>query len=307
MKKVIVTGPTGAIGIALIDQCIKNEVKVTAVCHKDSKRIVRLPKSDLVKIVLCDLNEMELLPEIVGDTGYDTFFHLGWDGTFGKERNRIWEQIDNIRYTVDSVKSAHLLGCKKFLGAGSQAEYGRKMEKLTSEMAAFPENAYGMAKLCAGMMSRKLCGELGMDHIWTRILSVYGPNDNPHSLIMYVINELILGEEPQLTKGEQLWDYLYSEDAGMALYLLGEKGISGNVYVLGSGTARPLMEYIKIIRNQIDPNLNLGFGKIPYGSEQVMHLEADISKLKKDTGFSVKYSFEEGVRKTIHSILNLDG
>ena len=107
---------------------------------------------------------------------------------------------------------------------------------------AFPENGYGMAKLCAGQMSRELCAKLGIRHIWARILSVYGPCDGAKTMVMSSIRQLLAGESPAFTKGEQQWDYLYAKDAGRALYLLGEKGRAGSIYCLGSGQKRPLRE-----------------------------------------------------------------
>lgn len=47
-------------------------------------------------------------------------------------------------------------------------------------------------------------------------------------------------------------------------------GRSGAVYPVGSGTARPLREYIETLRDAIDLALPLGLGKIPYGPQQVM-------------------------------------
>ena len=81
--------------------------------------------------------------------------------------------------------------------------------------------------------------------------------------------------------------------------LLAEKGTGGRIYPIGSGIARPLKEYIEIIRDEIDPQLPLGFGEVPYSPKQVMHLCADISGLKEDTGFEPSVSFEEGARRTI--------
>lgn len=63
------------------------------------------------------------------------------------------------------------------------------------------------------------------------------------------------------TKGEQLWDYLYSRDAARALRLLGKNGRDGKVYVLGSGNARPLAEYIKIIRDIVAPEQDIALEK----------------------------------------------
>ena len=294
----VVTGPTGAIGQALCRTLLSRSVRVYAVCRPDSLRARTLPKSDNLTIVPCCMEELTRLPEQILEKT-DAFFHLAWAKTTGAGRNDMPAQIDNIRFAVDAVRTAAALGCRVFVGAGSQAEYGRVDGPLRPETPCFPENGYGMAKLCAGQMSRAECEKLGVDHIWMRILSVYGPFDGENAMIPSVIRQLLAGRKPSLTAGEQLWDYLYSEDAAEALCLAAEKGRSGAVYPLGSGHARPLREYIEILRDAIDPSLPLGFGEIPYGEKQVMHLEADISSLALDTGFAPGATFSSEVRKTI--------
>ena len=96
-----------------------------------------------------------------------------------------------------------------------------------------------------------------------------------------------------------MWDYLYSADAGYAMYLLGEKGVSGKTYCIGGGTARPLREYIEANRDAAAPGAEIGFGEIPYQEKQVMYLCADISDLEKDTGFAPRVTFAEGIEKTV--------
>lgn len=104
----------------------------------------------------------------------DAFFHLAWAHTIGAGRNDMPAQIENIRYTIDAVRTAAAMGCRVFVGTGSQAEYGRVDGVLRADTPTNPENGYGMAKLCAGQMSRTEAAALGMDHVWARILSVYG-------------------------------------------------------------------------------------------------------------------------------------
>ena len=116
---------------------------------------------------------------------------------------------------------------------------------------------------------------------------------------MSTIGKLLKHERPEFTKGEQQWDYLYSEDAALAMCLLGEKGIDGKIYCIGGGTVRPLYEYIQMIRDNIDKDAELGLGDIEYGKDQVMYLCADITDLKQDVGFLPEYTFEEGIKKTI--------
>jgi nucleoside-diphosphate-sugar epimerase len=148
-------------------------------------------------------------------------------------------------------------------------------------------------------MTRILCEQKAMEHIWVRICSVYGPYDGENTMVMSLIGKLLRGERPALTGGEQLWDYLYAADAGRALALLQDKGISGRIYCLGSGQARPLLSYIEDIRDSIDPNAGLGVGEVPYAPNQVMHLCADITALTEDTGFTPEYTFARGIQETI--------
>jgi len=333
MKHVIISGPTGTIGMALIKKCISEGIYVTAVCHRESKRIPTFlgENSKYIRIVKCDLNEIKNLPNYLANSDnesdvyggkdiaiwkenrYDVFYHFAWACTFGENRNNIDAQIENIKYTCDSIEAAVRLGCKRFVGAGSQAEYGRSDAPLSSDIPCFPENAYGIAKLAAGRLGRIKAEQLGIEFIWTRILSIYGPYDGANTLVSSVINKLLNGEHVATTKGEQIWDYLYSDDAANAMYLLGEGGKNGRIYVIGSGIAKPLKEYIEIIVNEVKNKISnnrlenedggfapdIAYGEIEYSPNQVMHLEADISLLSEDTGFSPAISFEEGIRRII--------
>ena len=299
IQTAVVTGPTGAIGIALCEKLLRENVTVYAVCRPGSSRIKNLPKAAALHVVECDAKELATLPQKMEGVSVDAFFHFAWAHTIGQGRNDMPAQIENIQSTIDAVRAAKALGCQVFLGAGSQAEYGRVEGLLKSDTPAFPENGYGMAKLCAGQMSRVEAKALDLDHVWVRILSVYGPHDGPMTMISGTIRKLLAGERPALTAGIQRWDYLYAGDAADAFYLAACHGRNGAVYPLGSGQAMPLKDYIIQMRDAIDPALPLGLGEVPYGPLQVMHLQADISALQADTGFVPKTPFAEGIRRTM--------
>ncbi len=294
--KAIVTGATGAVGMALIAELISRGTEVTVLCRAESPRSARIPEHKLVTKVDCPLDKMSTLTL---DGKYDVFFHLAWEGTTGAARNDMQLQTRNVKHTIDAAQLAHRLGCKVFMGVGSQAEYGRVEGKLNSHTPAFPENGYGMAKLCAGQMSRVACRDMGMRHVWVRILSVYGPYDGENSLITSTIRKLLDCEQTSFTGGEQIWDYMYSGDTARAMVELAEKGRDGGVYCLGSGKTRQLREYIEIMRDKIFPDAHLGLGDIPYAEGQVMYLCADTEELVRDTGFVPSVEFEDGIEKTI--------
>lgn len=291
----IITGATGMIGIALID-LLKDNHEIIAIVRPNSSKIVNIPLNDNVTIIECDLSNLNNLnlPQS------DVFFHLGWNGTIGNNtRNNVYNQLDNVRYTLDALQLAKKCGCKTFVGAGSQAEYGIKEGSLSPDTSINPQTGYGIAKYTAGKLSKILAKDLGIKHCWTRILSVYGPGDNDSTLISSCINSILENKQFDTTEANQIWDYIYSEDCARAFIKIADKGLDGKVYVIGSGETRYLKEYISLIRDLINPEFKVGFGNREYNPNQVMYLKADISQLIKDTGFEVKTSFEEGIRKTI--------
>lgn len=301
MRRAIISGATGAIGTALTKELVQHDVEVLILVRRNSERIRNIIHHPLVNIKYCALDELEQIQNETGKS-YDVFYHFAWAGAAGPGRNDMYLQNQNIRYALDAVGAAKRFGCSIFIGAGSQAEYGRTEGVLKPETSVNPEMGYGYAKLCAGYMTRDYAGQLGLRHIWTRILSVYGPNDGSQSMVMSTIHKLRNGETPQFTKGEQMWDYLYSADAARAFYLIGEKGINERTYVLGSGKVRPLADYIRDIRDVVKPGAALAMGAIPYSEKQVMYLQADITELWQDVGFEPQIEFVEGIKLMTDSI-----
>lgn len=295
--RAVITGGTGAIGMALIDELISRNTEVLVLLREGANEESQLPNHPLVKSMYCSLEHIEDLT-IPGEK-YDEFYHLAWAGTVGDARSDTQLQISNIKYGVDAAFLAARLGCSVFVGAGSQAEYGVTDGKLSSDTPAFPQSAYGAAKLCAGQMTRFACRALGLRHVWARILSVYGPYESKNSLLSYAINQLLGGKSTAFTACEQTWDFMYSADAARALIALAERGRDGGVYCLGSGKARTLREYLELVRDKIDKDAVLGFGAIPYSEGHLMHLEADIGELTRDTGYVPSTSFDEGIEETI--------
>ena len=123
MKKVIITGATGMIGIGLIECLLKNNIEILAIIKDNSHRKSNLPVNSKLKILECNLENLKDIE--IQKNDYDVFYHFAWDGTFGNDRNDSEKQRKNIDYTLDAVRLAKKCGCKTFIGAGSQAEFGR--------------------------------------------------------------------------------------------------------------------------------------------------------------------------------------
>lgn len=307
MKRALVSGGTGVTGNALVRELLAQGVAVTALVRPGSPRRSWLPEEDSrLRVVECALGAYAGAAPLVGEAP-DVFFHLAWDGSRGKEktdnRNNMPLQAANIQHAVGAVELCRAVGCPVFVGTGTQAEYGRLDVPAREDMPCSPENGYGAAKLCAGQMTRMLCHSYGIRHVWARLFSVYGPYDGTESLIDTSIRALLRGESPAYTPGEQVWDYMYSRDAARALILLAQKGRHGEIYNVASGNARPLAEYIRELHEAVAPASVPRLGAKSYAAGQLMRLEGDIGKLRKEAGFLCGVAFSTGIGEILSSKL----
>lgn len=285
------------IGAALARELTLNGVRVLALTHEDRAGFTH----PLLRRVPCTLEQLADFTPPEDFLSCDVFYHFAWAGTYGPTRDDAPLQLLNIRYALDAVALAKRLGCRRVVGAGSQAEYGRfpPGEPLRPDTPARPFTGYGIAKLAAGQLGGLYAKNLGLCFTWVRILSVYGPMEKPHSLITSTILKLLKGEQTHFTKGEQLWDFLYCDDAARAFRLIGEKGVDGRTYVLGSGRTIALKDALTTLCGLADPAARAGLGDLPYPENQVMYLCADISQLTLDTGFKPQMDYRDGIQKTI--------
>ena len=58
MNRVVITGATGTIGMALINKCIESKIEVIALVNPDSRRLDRIPKDPLVRVIKCGLDDL---------------------------------------------------------------------------------------------------------------------------------------------------------------------------------------------------------------------------------------------------------
>jgi nucleoside-diphosphate-sugar epimerase len=262
-----------------------------------------------IKIIRADLSNVSAVSGAIAQAKPELVFHLAWQGVTSAFKNDPAQLEGNLSGSLNLFEIVRAAGCKVWLGIGSQAEYGPHEGILTEDTPCRPETAYGAAKLSLGRQTKELCDRAGVRYLWMRLLATYGPMDDERHLIPSVIVQLLRREIPRLTAGEQLWDYLYVEDAREAIYRAAVTPGAEGVFNLGSGDSHSIRSILERIRDLIDPSLELGFGEVAYPPDQVMRLETSIERLRLATGWTPQVGLDEGLARTVewYKGLDLDG
>jgi nucleoside-diphosphate-sugar epimerase len=245
------------------------------------------------------LAQVDAAARAIADFAPEVVFHLAWDGVDKGRRDDPGAHRANVDGSLALLRLAARAGCKVWVGLGSQAEYGPRNRPLDEDAPTDPRDRYGMAKVEACTRSRHLAEGLGVRFLWLRLFSAYGPADHPSALIPHVITTLLRGGRPALTPGTQRWDYLYAADAAEAIVAAAAAPGAEGVFNLGSGRVRTIREVAGLIRDRIDPALPLGFGEVPFGPDPILHLQADIRRLTRATGWTPRTGLDEGLAMTV--------
>ncbi len=298
MKKVVVTGANGFIGTALCRKLAQQGGTVIAVVKNEDENVSALEQIPRLRIVYCDLALFGRLAQFIPDRDIDVVYHLAWMGSAGPLRGDSGVQTDNIRYTCDLVKSCADLKCRKIVFASSIMEY-EIQALMETERVPGRNTLYSSAKAAANHMARTMAGEFHLDYIRALLSNVFGPGEKSPRLINTCLRKLLQGEHCAFSSGEQMYDFIYIEDAVEILAAIGERGVSNKTYYIGSQNPRPLKEFLYELRDQVDPGAEIGLGELPFEGVSLTYREFDINAVKEDTGIVPRVSFSQGIQNTV--------
>ena len=306
MRKAVVTGANGFIGTALCKTLSEKGISVIAVVRNEQENVERIKNIPNLNIVYCDLSNFKNLSNFITDRDIDVLYHLAWVGSAGPLRGNAEVQFNNIKYTCDTVESCSKMNCKRFVFASSIMEYEIEAVMATDTTPGI-NTLYSSAKVSADYMARTIAGSLKIDYIRAVISNIYGPWELSPRLINTSIRKMLNGEHCSFSVGEQIYDFIYIDDAAKSFIAIGEKGVSNRAYYIGSQNPKPLKEFLLEMKNVIDPTIEIGLGELPFNGVSLTYKEFDIHAVKNDTGYVPSVSFAEGIKNTADWIREVDG
>lgn len=304
MEKVIITGADGFVGSYTVNYFLEHGKSVLALdVGMVPRRLQPHPNLDYKQ---CDITDTQKMLDSIKHGKYDTFIHFAWVGSAGPERMDYNLQMQNALNTVECLKAAKELGCGRFLCSGSIMEY--EVEAAIHAQGSRPGMGYiyGMGKHIAHCMCKSVAANNGIDLLWPMITNAYGVGELSPRFVNTTLRKIINGEPLQFTSATQNYDFVYVTDVAKAIYLVAEKGVPFCEYLIGSGNARPLREFILEMVAACGPDSKPLFGDIPFTGTNMPLTTFGIDAIRKDCGFEIEVSFAEGTKRTMVWLKSLD-
>ncbi len=301
--KVFVTGASGFIGSYLVKELVESDHQLLCL-KRNTSDLFRL--GDFTeKVTWVDTtddwnrNFMEFQPEAV--------FNLAWDGVSSADRV-IWAmQVHNIELQQELLDLSLECGVKKFIGIGSQSEYGDFEGAVDEQFPINPKTAYAAAKVASLDLLKCFCEINHIEWFWFRLFPLYGPYESDRWLIPSLIKTMCTSDSMDLTPGEQRLPYLYVGECAKAIASALMADDKSGVYNVCADNPQPLKDLVTMIKNKVNPDFKLNFGALNYRFGQSMYMGSNSEKLATELYTIDTSCFEKRINETINYFLEIYG
>ena len=301
--KILITGGAGFIGSAIVPTLQKsgNEIFVYDNLSFGNREFINMIDDD--HFILADILDFTELKYSMKKINPEVIIHLAAIHFIPYCNKHPFESADvNIRGTMnilEAVKTSKNL--KKIIFASTAAVYPIYDEAVSEEHELLPLDIYGLSKLTGESLCKKFQLETGIDTIVCRFFNAFGPNEtNPH-LIPEIENQLRVGKRTiELGNLTPKRDFIHTYDMAEAIKsLINLKDVGYDVFNLGRGIEYAVTEVVDAFSKILNEKVEINVAQERVRKVERMHLLADVSKLKKRTGWKPKHNLEEGINDLI--------
>lgn len=311
MTKILVTGGAGFIGSNFVRYMI-NKYPDYEIINLDSltycgnlENLKDIESHENYSFIKGNITDKELVSSIINDCDYVVNFaaesHV--DRSIKDPEIFIKSNVLGTQVLLNASREANI---EKYLQISTDEVYGSlgKEGYFREDTPLQPNSPYSASKASADMIVRSYHNTFGMNVNITRCSNNYGPYQFPEKLIPLMIsNALEKKPLPVYGDGKNIRDWLHVYDHCTAIDLVLHDGKIGEVYNIGGNNEKENIEIVKLILSELERDESL----IKFVEDRLGHdrrYAIDSSKIQNELGWKPKYTFDRGIKETIHWYLD---
>jgi len=325
-KTVLVTGGCGFIGVNFVrllletqeDWKVVNLDKLTYAGNLQSlEDVSKHPNYHFVKGDICDKG---LIDALFSQHRIDTVVHFAAESHVDRSITGPAEFIQtNIFGTFTLLETARKHwpanggapdSCR-FLHVSTDEVFGSLGDSgfFTEETCYDPRSPYSASKASSDHLVRAYFHTYGLPVLITNCSNNYGPYQFPEKLIPLVLNNALQGKElPVYGDGGNIRDWLYVRDHCEAIARVVQRGVIGESYNIGGHNEKKNLQVVELLCDMLDEKVGkLDSGKprrelITFVKDRLGHdrrYAIDAVKIDRELGWTPKFTFEQGIDKTV--------
>ena len=330
---ILITGGAGFIGANLIKNLLKTTdhsvINIDKLSFSFNLKLFddldqkQLQRYSFFKLDLCDFN---YLSKVISTSEPDLIMHLAAESHVDKSIDDPSIFVDsNIVGTKNLLEAARIFYRKlssekkakfRFHHISTDEVFGSlgKNGKFNEYSPYSPKSPYSASKAASDHLVRAWFHTYNLPTVISNCSNNFGPLQYPEKLIPKVILNA-LNQNPIEIYGDGLniRDWIYVEDHVEALKKILFSSKPGKTYCIGGSSEKSNIEVVNIICNELDIVCPIGYSYkklIKYVKDRPGHdyrYAIDSSNIRNDLNWRPKFTFEEGIIKTINWYLkNID-
>ncbi|MFO8015461.1 MAG: dTDP-glucose 4,6-dehydratase [Phycisphaerae bacterium] len=307
MPTCVVTGGAGFIGssfvrLALADRPDLHVVTVDLLTYAGNLENLASVPQDRHTFVRADITDPEAMRQAV-PAGADALVN------FAAETHVDRSILGPLAFVRTNVTGTQVLldvarerGVGRFLQVSTDEVYGALAPgeaAFTEDHPLRPSSPYAASKAGADLLVRAAHHTWGQDAVITRCSNNYGPYQFPEKLIPLMLSNALEGKPlPVYGDGQQVRDWIHTDDHSRAILAVLGGGTPGAVYNIGARCERKNLDVVRAILAAAGrPESLVQFVEDRPGHDR--RYAIDPTRIETELGWRPEVPFEDGLARTV--------